>query len=300
MSDQEINRRTFLTSAAAAGGMGLGLSLIPADAQAAADRAGRSAATWENLVEKTSFNSQTAFNAAWNHLYPWDSDPDTHNGAARMDAAQVSLSQGVLTLKATRLSTSPGTSPQPPHAPLWYRSGAIHAKQQIIVNDQFPEYDIEGEFRTQTGPGIWPAFWTTGTWPEWPPETDILEYVGVNEQGKSVNFFNTYYKTAAGATYQRSEVPVDNPDGFHKYRVWMYKSGDDVKLDYYFDGNYVDTHTGYGWAGVAQTLIINLQMGSYASNIEEGDAGWADQRPGPDGDTYFRARNVWFGRTRAW
>ncbi|WP_431929189.1 glycoside hydrolase family 16 protein [Nonomuraea jabiensis] len=291
-----------MTSAAAAGGMGLGLSLIPAGAEAAADRAGRSAATWENLVEKSSFNSQTAFNAAWNYLYPWDSYRDTHNGAARMDAAQVSLSQGVLTLKATRLSASTGTSPQPPHAPLWYRSGAIHAKRQIIVNDQFPEYDIEGEFRTQTGPGIWPAFWTTGTWPEWPPETDILEYVGVDEHGKAVNFFNTYYKTDSGATYQRSEVPVEDPDddGFHKYRVWMYKSGDDVKLDYYFDGNYVDTHIGYGWAGVAQTLIINLQMGSYASNLEEGDDGWADQRPGPDGDTYFRARNVWFGRTRAW
>ncbi|MGW6502299.1 hypothetical protein [Nonomuraea angiospora] len=209
--------------------MGLGLSLAPTAARAAA---GRGAATWENLVEKTSFNSQTAFDTAWNYLYPWDSDPDTHNGAARMDAAQVSLSQGVLTLKATRLPAPSGTSPQPPHAPLWYRSGAIHAKRQIIVNDQFPEYDIEGEFRTQTGPGIWPAFWTTGTWPEWPPETDILEYVGVDEQGKAVNFFNTYYKTA--------------------------------------------------------------------SNVEEGDDGWPDQRPGPDGDTYFRARNVWFGRTRAW
>ncbi|MFG6198631.1 family 16 glycosylhydrolase [Nonomuraea sp. JJY05] len=277
---------------------------MPSGAQAessAPDRARRSSATWQNLVEKSSFDSQTAFNASWNQLYPWDGDEDTHNGAAQMDAGQVSLSQGVLTLKATRLSASPGTSPHEPHAPLWYRSGAIHAKPQIIVNDDYPEYDIEGEFQTQTGPGIWPAFWTTGIWPAWPPESDILEYVGVNEQGEAVNFFNTYYKTAGGAaTYQRSEVPVADPnDGFHKYRVWMYKSGDDVKLDYYFDGDYVDTHIGYGWAGVPQRLIINLQMGSWAANIEQGDDGWADQRPGPDGDTYFRARNVWFGRTVA-
>ncbi|MET7329723.1 glycoside hydrolase family 16 protein [Nonomuraea sp. NPDC005650] len=303
MPDQGINRRKFLASAATAGGMSLGISLIPSGAQAessAAGRTRRAAATWENLVEKSSFNSQAAFTQSWNYLYPW-ADSDTHNGAAQMNAGQISLNQGVLTLKATRLSTSPGLSPHNPHAPLWYRSGAIHAQKKIIVSDKYPEYDIEGEFQTQTGPGIWPAFWTTGMEPTWPPESDILEYVGVNDQGNAVNFFNSWYQPASGdSTYHRSEVPVDDPNArFYKYRVWMYKSGTDVKLDYYFDGDYVDTHTVPGWVNVPQTLIINLQMGAYSSNIEEGDAGWANQRPGPDGDTYFRARNVWFGRTVA-
>ncbi|GAA3211218.1 hypothetical protein GCM10020216_015630 [Nonomuraea helvata] len=54
-----------------------------------------------------------------------------------------------------------------------------------------------------------------------------------------------------------------------------------------------------GWAGVPQRLIINLQMGSWASGIEPGGPGW-DEQPGPAGNTYFRARNVWVGRTRAW
>ncbi|WP_327092828.1 family 16 glycosylhydrolase [Nonomuraea sp. NBC_01738] len=276
-------------TAAAAGGLSLGPG---APARAAA---GRRAATWENLIEKSSFGSTTAFNQEWNHLYPWDGGADTHNGAARMRQSQVSLSQGVLTLTATRLSAPDGTSPHAPYAPLWYRSGAIHAKERILVNDQFPEYDIEGEFRTQTGQGIWPAFWTTGTWPDWPPETDILEYVG-----DSTNLFNTWNKDGGdGSTVEREPVGGHNPDAWHTYRVWMSKDGDDVLLDYYFDGVYKATHRGVGWAGIPQWLIVNLQMGSWASGIEPGAPGW-DQQPGPSGPTTFRARNVWVGRTRAY
>ncbi|MFI7443105.1 glycoside hydrolase family 16 protein [Nonomuraea indica] len=298
MSEQGLNRRRLLTSAvAAAGGLSLGLSLGPSAAHATppdANRTRRAGATWENLIEKSSFSSLSAFNQEWNYLYPWEGDADTHNGAARMHAGQVSLSQGVLTLTATRLAAPDGTSPHAPNAPLWYRSGAVHAKEQILVNDQFPEYDIEGEFRTQTGRGIWPAFWTTGTWPAWPPETDILEYVG-----DSTNLFNTWSKDAnGGEVVERERVEVANPDAWHKYRVWMYKDGDDVMLDYYFAGVWKATHRGVGWAGIPQRLIINLQMGSYASG-EPGDADWA-QQPGPTGNTYFRARNVWVGRTRAW
>ncbi|MEU4332754.1 glycoside hydrolase family 16 protein [Nonomuraea dietziae] len=298
MSEQGINRRQLLASAAAVGGLSLGLSLTPTAAHAtssAADRARRTGASWENLIEKSSFSSIAAFNQEWNHLYPWDGSADTHNGAARMHAGQVSLAQGVLTLTATRLAAPDGNSPHPPNAPLWYRSGAVHAKEQILVNDQFPEYDIEGEFRTQTGQGIWPAFWTTGTWPAWPPESDILEYVG-----NSTNLFNTWSKNASGEeVVEREPVSGHNPDAWHKYRVWMYKDGDDVMLDYYFDGVWKATHRGVGWAGVPQWLIINLQMGSWASGIEPGGPGWNEQ-PGPSGNTYFRARNVWVGRTRAW
>ncbi|MEV0386477.1 family 16 glycosylhydrolase [Nonomuraea sp. NPDC050643] len=306
MSEQGLNRRRLLASAAAVGGLSLGLTAVPAGARAASSaRTRRAAATWENIIEKTSFSSWTAFDQEWNHLYPWDGDADTHNGAARMHAGQVSLSQGVLTLTATRLSSADGTSPHQPFAPLWYRSGAVHAKDQIIVNDQFPEYDIEGEFSTQTGPGIWPAFWTTGTWPAWPPESDILEFVG-----DSTNLFNTWNKTSSGDEGEeegedyfvtRAQVAVATSTAWHKYRVWMYKEGDDVMLDYYFDGEWVATHRGKNWAGVPQRLILNLQMGSYASGLDgPGDAGWATQLPGPTGDTHFRARNVWVGRTRAW
>ncbi|MEV0196004.1 family 16 glycosylhydrolase [Nonomuraea sp. NPDC050691] len=293
MSEEMISRRKLITMGSAAAGSVLGLSLVPAEAQAASRaRARRSAATWENLVEKSSFSSTTAFNQEWNYNYPWG---NMHNGAAKMLPGQVSLSGGVLTLTATRLSQSTEKSPSAPQAPIWWNSGTVHAKEQIIVNDQFPEYDIEGEFRTQTGQGIWPAFWTTGIAPNWPPESDILEYVG-----DSTNLFNTWTKEAGeNDPAERYELSGHNPDTWHKYRVWMTKDGNDVLLDYYFDGVWKASHRGVGWAGIPQYLIMNLQMGSWASGIEKTDPRWA-QQPGPSGNTYFRARNVWFGRTRNW
>jgi tetratricopeptide (TPR) repeat protein len=37
--------------------------------------------TWETVLDGATFNSYSAFEAAWNYLYPWGSD---HNGSARM------------------------------------------------------------------------------------------------------------------------------------------------------------------------------------------------------------------------
>ncbi|MEU9831694.1 family 16 glycosylhydrolase [Streptosporangium sp. NPDC048047] len=297
MSEREVSRRRLLASAAGVGGLSLGLSLVPAGAHATSSAAGRprrTGASWENVIKRSSLSSSSAFDRSWNHLYPWDADADTHNGAARMHADKVSLAKGVLTLTATRLAQPDGDSPHAPYAPLWYRSGAVHAKEQILVDDRFPEYDIEGEFRTQTGKGIWPAFWTIGIWPDWPPESDILEYVG-----NSTNLFNTWNRSADdNELVERKRISVRDPDAWHRYRVRMSKRGKDVMLDYYFDGARKATHRGVGWAGVPQWLIINLQMGAWASGIESDDPGW-DKQPGPAGNTYLRARNVWVGRTRA-
>ncbi|MEU4391961.1 family 16 glycosylhydrolase [Kribbella sp. NPDC023855] len=288
---KNISRRSAL-------GMFGAAALVPVTAAPPAHaRPAAPAASWENVVEKTSFSSRTAFEAEWNYLYPWG---DTHNGAAKMVSSQISLSGGILTLKATRLAQPAGTSPHDPKAPLWYRSGAVHAKELITVDDQFPAYSIEGEFRTQTGTGIWPAFWTTGTGDAWPPESDILEYVG-----DATNLFNTWNRDGSDPgtdpDVERTPISGHDPNAWHKYRIWIERDGStgDVLIDYYFDDVWKATHRGVGWVGVPQRLIINLQMGSWASGIEPGGPGWA-QQPGPSGDTYFRARNVWFGRTRNW
>ncbi|GAA1564865.1 hypothetical protein GCM10009678_54910 [Actinomadura kijaniata] len=283
-----------------------GAALVPLTPRPAS-----AAETWETVLPAASFGSYTAFHARWNYLYPWG---DQHNGAARMygsptDHSQVSLSGGVLTLTANRLSQPDGKSTSHPHAPLWYRSGAVHARDLIVVNDRFPAYEIRGEFQAPTARGCWPAFWLTGADQVWPPETDVLEYVG-----KPVNLFNTWsdHDGRPDTAEVVERTPVDmpalgkDPGTWHTYRVYIQKlDATDVAVNYHLDGDFYGNpgyHRGRNWVGVPMNLIINLQMGSYASF--EQDEPWLNdpqqwaQQPGPTGPVSLRARNVTISRTR--
>jgi hypothetical protein len=240
------------------------------------------AATWETVLEGSFANRQT-LEASWNYRYPWGSD---HNGSARMYASSTDInhvyleSSGVLAIKAARITWDEGTSSADPHLPIHYHSGAIHAKPQVVVNDQFPNWEVKGEFQAPSARGTWPAFWLTGV-SSWPPESDILEF-----KGDSRNWFNTY-KNASGA-WSNTIVSVSSPGSWHGYRAWLTRvNATDVDIHYYLDGSWVGQHRGTNFVNKPMWLIINLQM--------EGSSG----SPGPTADTIYRARNVYVGRTRA-
>jgi hypothetical protein len=237
------------------------------------------AATWETVIDG-SFASYSALEAAWNYRYPWGSD---HNGSARMygsssDHNHVYLeSSGVLAIKATRITWDEGNSSASPYLPIHYHSGAIHAKQQVLVNDQFPNWEVKGEFQAPSARGTWPAFWLTGA-TSWPPESDILEY-----KGDARNWFNTY-----DGEWESTIVDVPDPGAWHSYRAHLSMANDnDVTIDYYLDDRHVGTHTGSNFVGEPMWVILNLQM--------EGSSG----EPGPTTDTLYHARNVSVARNSA-
>jgi hypothetical protein len=229
------------------------------------------AATWETLIEN-SFQDRSTLVSEWNFQYPWGA---THNGSAKMvasatDSSHVYLpSAGQLQIKA---------SPVSGQGSIHYESGAIWAKDQVLVNDHYPNYELRGEFQAPSARGTWPAFWLTGA-TSWPPESDILEY-----KGDARNWFNTY-KNASGA-WSNTIVGVSSPASWHQYRVWMTKANaTDVNIDYYLDGTWQARHVGAGFVGKSMWIIINLQM--------EGSSG----TPGPTAATYYTARNVYLGRS---
>lgn len=238
------------------------------------------AAVWETVIDTSSFANYGALEAEWKYQYPWGSD---HNGSARMygspsDHNHVYLSNGVLTLKASRINWNEGNSTSKPYLPIRYHSGAIHAREHVVVNNQFPNWEIKGEFQAPSARGTWPAFWLTGV-NSWPPESDILEFKGDNR-----NWFNTF---RSPSDVDSTIVSVSSPGSWHGYRVWMTKvNATDVDIHYYLDGQWKAVHHARGFVGKPMWLIINLQM--------EGSSGSA----GPSGDTYYRARNVYVGRSR--
>lgn len=237
------------------------------------------ASTWETVLDQSSFASYTAFEAAWNYLYPWGSD---HNGSARMygsstDHNHIYLNSSVLTIKATRINWNEGNSSHDPWLPIRYHSGAVHAKEHVLINDQFPNWELKCDFQVPTVTGSWPAFWLTGV-NSWPPESDIMEFKGSN-----VNWQNTFRTSSDVSSILTT---VSNAGSWHTYRVWITKvSATNVEIHYYIDGQWKGAHTG-NFVGKPMYVIINMQM--------EGSSG----SPGPTADTYLNARNFYMGRTR--
>ena len=183
-----------------------------------------------------SLKDYNTFEKYWNYLYPWNSD---HNGSARMygsstDHSQIYLKDRQIILKATRITKSEGKSIKYPNLKINYHSGAIHAKHKILINDQYPDYEIKGEFKAPIAPGTWPAFWLTGA-NTWPPEIDILEF-----KGNNVNWFNTF---RTKSDIDTCKTTLDN--GWHKYRIWMTKvSKTDVEIYFSIDEKHKAKHRG--------------------------------------------------------
>lgn len=237
---------------------------------------------WETLIDGESFASYGNFEAKWNYNYPWGTD---HNGSARMVGSstnhnQISLSGGEMTITATRLSSSPGNSTANgfTNVAIWYNSGACYAKQQVLINDQFPSYTISGDFAVPTNRGTWPAFWITGV-NSWPPESDIMEF-----KGSSTNWQNTY-----DGGWENKLTNVSNAGSYHNYKCWYNKiNANDVECHYYIDNNWVARHVMSNSVDKPMWLIVNMQM--------EGDSG----SPGPSGNTTYNIKNVYMGRERAY
>ncbi|TFK71892.1 endo-beta-1,3-galactanase [Pluteus cervinus] len=231
------------------------------------------------IIPTTSFSSYAALESYWNYLYPWGSD---HNGSARMrgspkDHTNVVVASNTLTLMATPTSNaSPPTSTSDPHPAIRYSSGAIHAKHQVNVTRDH-SYTISGDFSASTTKGTWPAFWQYVN--GWPPESDIGEWKGTND-----NWFNTFNTSSA----VKSDLVAWPSDlSFHSLKAVLTAQPNnvDVKFDYYMDNTLRATHTGSGFVGKPMWLIINLQM--------EGSSG----SPGPSGATLYRIRNLEITRT---
>ncbi|HJT74536.1 MAG TPA: hypothetical protein VJ720_10965 [Chitinophaga sp.] len=250
-------------------------SLSLADRQIAAT----AASTWETVIDGSTFADYTAFEAAWNYLYPWGSD---HNGTARMygsstDHNHIYLSNNVLTIKATKITWNEGNSSADPYLPIRYHSGAINAKTHVLVNDQFPNWEVKCDFQVPTVTGSWPAFWLTGV-NSWPPESDIMEF-----KGNATNWQNTF-RTSSDVS--STLTTVSSPGSWHTYRAWITKvSATNVDIHYYIDGVWKAVHNA-NFVGKPLYIIINMQM--------EGSSG----SPGPTADTYLNARNIYVGRTR--
>lgn len=239
------------------------------------------APAWETILDRSSFSGYDSLEAKWNYGYPWGSD---HNGSARMvagprDHRYVTVLPGnVLRLRATYTAADVGRSNKSPHEQIRYYSGAVYAKEPVVVSDAYPVWELGGSFRAPVEKGTWPAFWITAVH-GWPPESDILEY-----KGESVNWQNTFI-VAGEAETVKTRVP-DAWTAWHQYKAVIEKISDtDADIHYFVDGRPTATHR-CNLVDKPMWIIINLQM--------EGSSG----SPGPRGKTDYYIKDVVVRRMR--
>lgn len=120
-------------------------------------------------IPSTTFDSQANFDQYFSYAYPWG---NTHNGAARMDNAHVSVGGGQLTLTADYTTGQPAAGSLAIH----YLSGTVYGKESFTIKAG-GGYDFSGQFLAPVAKGTWPAFWLTGV-NGWPPEIDLAEWKG--------------------------------------------------------------------------------------------------------------------------
>ncbi|CAG8616508.1 8942_t:CDS:2 [Cetraspora pellucida] len=201
------------------------------------------------MIPPTSFSNYNNLETYWNYLYPWGSH---HNGAALMLGnssyhQNIYLKNSVLKLKAIRKNI------RLKKLSFHYLSGAIHAKNHLEVNDQFPYYVLCSDFIAPMIPGAWPAFWLTSA-TSWPPEVDMLEFKG--DKNNNFNIFINKTKSVYS-----NKVPITRPNDWNTYCISMKKVNDtDVKVTFSLNNHNSITHTASGYVGKQFWLIINLQM----------------------------------------
>jgi hypothetical protein len=225
-------------------------------------------AAWETIVDGSSFTSKVTFANYWSYNYPWGSD---HNGSARMNATNVSVAGGIVTLSSHLTNGYEGYSSLPPYLEIRYNSGTFYLNQAITVSTQYPIWDISGQFMVPTQTGTWPAFWMTGV-NSWPPESDFMEFKGSDGCNQ-----NTY-----DGAWQSTITPINSAGTvWHTYRmVATLENSTNVDFHYYIDGVMESEQTATTFVNSPCWLIIDYQM--------EGSSG----SPGPGNTTYFYIKNL--------
>ena len=233
-------------------------------------RPGLAHATWETLVDGASFESVNAFTNEWSYDYPWGTD---HNGSARMNATNIVVSGGMVTVTSSLTNTYEGKSSVSPFLTIRYNSGTFYLKQQITISAQYPVWDISGQFEVPTQTGTWPAFWMTGA-NSWPPESDFMEFKGGSTCGQ-----NTY-----NGSWQTSYTNISSANtAWHTYRlVAILENSTNVDFHYFVDGNMMSEQTANTFVGSPCWLIIDYQM--------EGSSG--PPGSGPSYTTYTYVSNI--------
>jgi beta-glucanase (GH16 family) len=219
---------------------------------------GQTTGNWNKIFEDE-FTGTSLNTAKWKSGYYWDADGGTNDGNNEeqwFKPEQLNFNNSILTLTAQPENSSHGGRNYT------YKSGAIITGPTFGGASKFDfTYGyMEARIKVPKGQGWWPAFWTLPTSTAWPPEIDVMEFLGpmpgtIHQHFHYLNSSGVH--TDSGGSYQ--PAGVDFSLDYHVYGVdWT-----NTAIRWYVDG--VETRTAFSDAAripnIPLYLIVNLSVG---------------------------------------
>jgi beta-glucanase (GH16 family) len=169
-------------------------------------------------------------------------DPNKNGESQWYSPNHVSVVNGMLRLKSTNTWTN-GKQ---------YTSGSVES-----VNRFFQQYGrFEGRMRLPKTQGIWPAFWMLPNPSGWPPEIDIMEFLG---HDVDTVYFSNHWGVWPNNAYQTTGFSgPDYSADFHTFAVDWWPD----RMEWYIDGYRRATHN----QAVPQSpffIILNTAVGGF-------------------------------------
>ncbi len=137
-----------------------------------------------------------------------------------------------------------------------YSSGILSGHDKYAFTNGYMEIRAD----VPSGKGIWPAFWLLPASGEWPPEIDVMEFIG--DQPNTI-YTSSHFRDSSGAVGSYSqgqtfagEDGVDFSQGFHTYAAeWT-----SDRLTWFIDGQAV-FNVRQNVPDVPMYLLANLAIG---------------------------------------
>ncbi len=171
-----------------------------------------------SLVFEDEFTGSSLDASKWSPTWGWGNGINNTYPTDEALPGNVTVTEGIATFAVT-LGPTPASRT--------YGTGVATTRGKFSQRYGYWEASIK---LPSNAHGIWPAFWLVPTDLSWPPEIDIMEWLGTEP---STNYMTLHYGTAA--THQQYSTTYTGPDfsaSYHKFgMLWTQRS-----MTWYVDG----------------------------------------------------------------
>lgn len=243
------------------------------DANLATAKTGNVLTNGKVMVFGDDFSGSELDGDKWTTCYDWKKPNETgctNNGNFEQQwysETQVSVTNGELVMAAVKQPVAVSIDGKAKE--FLFRSGMINSgagstSGKVRWAGTYGYY--EARIKVEKGQGVWPAFWLLPIDREWPPEIDVMEFIG----SKPGQILQTVHWAGNENQHQKSDFVVQGEEDYsnewHTYGLDWRPDG----IDWYIDGVKTRTYTGVNVPNEPMEIILNLAIGGLLPGNADG------------------------------